>query len=63
VTKKNSIVATEAEAKKPAIIPIHQGPTTAMKFLSFALSLRTEKAPQIVQQGDAVNPLVIECKH
>lgn len=22
-----------------------------------------EKAPQIVQQGDAVNPLVIECKH
>ena len=22
-----------------------------------------EKAPQIVQQGDAANPLVIECKH
>jgi len=54
-TRKNEI--------KMVYLPQPNGDYRLYLFGSDRVLVCEEKAPQIVQQGDAVNPLVIECKH
>lgn len=57
--------ATTSHKSKIEIVyqPQSNGDYRLFLFGSDRVLVCEEKAPQIVQQGDAVDPLVIECKH